>query len=845
MLHYLKNILVIIIILTGTWFPTVTNAQETVLFWKNGDSLPGKLLDSKSGKIRWASDYFSDELVLDVNVLDSIVFPNKEKPTPNAEIKKQSVSDSGTFRVGTVAGDIWTADIIDSDENTLLFSNKRYGQFRVKREAIYMLENQEHTNLIFDGSQLSAWQSTNRRSSVPNPVNEENVLNRLRRDDDSNEHAGWHAERGGHPYTNKAKTSIFKSLSWPKHFEIDLELASTTRPPGFVFSLGKNLYEALRLETWVNELVVVQGTLFEPVLTIKPNRRSFRLRLTYNQDTNTLKVFDLNGNLLLKLEEVQPTVETAGLYIYNRGGDLTVQRLRVYKRSADAKEQKVDFSKSRVHMMNGEIHPGKLFVEKNQAYVLDTDGTRRNIEIKQVDRVVQPGRKLTTVDGYRALTYIDGTAIQGQIVQLNPESIVLQTAFSDEPITCSLNGAAHLRLNAKTKTKAPAKDYDKMFFPSGSLRGHVIFNNADASTVGAGSPHPHDGHAQNAVTIQWQPIGSAKPVRFANTLSPRIERHNKHISRLQPFDVKMFPHLMHLKNGEVIPCQILTYDETSVNFRSPFIKSTRLDTKHIKGIEFSREKTHARKENRNPITITGGDKHRIILEDGRILNADLNRTKDGGLRITIKTDKGDHLDALEGAMVVVGREFAENDAVALKRGVELLFDPLETQPKKLDVKLERALTVPRFNRDNPPNHIIEANNGDLKRGKLISINEHTIRFDSKLRKLSMPIDLITRVVDISAEHGQGEQKEVTGQDRPTAEQSEVRFTLIHNPVLIFEPVEVKGDTLFGRSPIYGEVSIPLNGIQYLHLGEKARSFKSVFEQWIVRPAKELDFGANR
>ena len=831
MLQYLRNISIILIILTGTWFPTVTHAQETVLFWKNGDSLPGKLLESRdpeidptsAKKIRWASGYFADELVLDVNVLDSIVFSSSKKPTPNALTEKRTASASGTFRVGTVTGDIWTADIIDSDENTFLFSNKRYGKFRVKREAIYMLENQEHASLIFDGSQLTAWQST-----------KENVLNRLRQSDDGDQHAGWRSERGGHPYTNKAKTSIFKPLSWPKHFEIDLELASTTRPPGFVFALGKNLYEALRLETWVNELVVVQGTLFEPVLTIKPNRRSFRLRLTYSQDTNTLKVFDLNDNLLLKLEEVQPTVEAAGLYIYNRGEDLTIQRLRIYKRPAAVKDQTVDFSKPRVHMMNGEVHLGTLFVARNQAYVLDTAGARQNIELEQIDRVVQPGRTLTTVGGYRALTYIDGTVIQGKIVQLNPESIVLQTAFSDEPITCSLNGAAHLRLEAKVKTKIPVKDYDKMFYPSGSLRGHVIFDSEDASQ------------------IRWQPVGASESVRFANTLSPRIERHNKRVSRLQPFDIKRFPHLLHLKNGEVIPCQIVAYDETSINFRSPFVKATRLDTKYMKGIEFTRGKTHARKENRNPITITGGDKHRIILEDGRIVDAILNRTKDGSLKITVKTDKEGRLRGLEGNVVIVGGEFAENDAVALKRGVELLFDPLETQAKKLDVKLERALTVPRFDRDNPPSHIIEANNGDLRRGKLISINEHTIRFDSKLRKLSLPIDLITRVVDISAEalensdpREQEEQKDATDHHKPAAERPEVRFTLIHNPVMIFEPVAVKGDTLFGRSPIYGEISVPLNSIQYLHLGDKARSFKSVFEQWVVRPAKELDFGANR
>ena len=53
--------------------------------------------------------------------------------------------------------------------------------------------------------------------------------------------------------------------------------------------------------------------------------------------------------------------------------------------------------------------------------------------------------------------------------------------------------------------------------------------------------------------------------------------------------------------------------------------------------------------------------------------------------------------------------------------------PLETQTQKIDMKLERALTVPRFNRDNPPNHILVANNGDLKRGKLLGINGQTIR----------------------------------------------------------------------------------------------------------------------
>lgn len=812
-----KYISIIAITLVGLWFSTAAQAQETLLRWKNGDSLTGKLLDSKSGKIRWKSGYFVDDLVIDINVLDSIVFSKQSEPVME------------TFRVGTVSGDSWTADIIGSDENTLLFSSKRYGKFRVNRSAIYSLESREHSNLLFDGAQLRAWMLPEEDQTKGNrPLSNER------------QQTDWRPDHSGHPQTTKKKTNIFHAIEWPERFEIDLEIASVSRPPGFVFALGKNLYEALRLETWVNELVVVQGTLFEPVMKIEPDRRNFRLRLAYDQRTGILKVFDLNGNLLMKLNDVAPTVKASGLYIYNRGEDLTVRRLRVYRQPAGAKIQQVDFTKPRVHMMSGEVFYGKLIVEKDKSYVLSPDGVQQNIDLQQVDRIVQPGMTLTTIDEHMALRYADGSVLRGQVVQLNPDSVLLKTTFADKPINCSLTGAALLRFESTGNNRKLVKDYDKMYFPSGSLRGRAIFDSKDAPD------------------IRWHPVGASEPVRIANDLSPRVERNSKRISRLQPFDVKMFPHLLHLKNGEVIPCQVMSYNDAAISFRSPFISETRIDAAHIKGIEFTRDKTHARKENRNPITITGGDKHRIILEDGRILEAKLSRPDANKVQIIINTEKMNVKEIPKKAVAIEGN--FPNDADALKRWVELRFDPLEIQTEKLDEKLERALTVPRFNRENPPNHILVANNGDLKRGKLLGINAETIQFDSKLKKITVPIDRVARVVDISAEDLEESAKETIDkedsdnrQQPPTKAESQdsktmqsvVRFALIHNPILIFEPTEVKGDKLFGRSPIYGEVSVPINSIQYIHFGEKAKSFKSIFEEWVARPAKEPDFGEDR
>lgn len=799
-----------LVILALLWLSATTKAEETVLRWKNGDSLTGKLLESKSGKIRWKSPYFTEALDIETNVLDSLDF------------SKQDVPVTGAFRVGTVSGAILTADIIGSDEDSILFLSDRYGTFKMNRELIYSLENREHANLVFDGSQLAAWKLTEQDDNK-----KQNQI--------SNKPTGWYAERGGQPRTDQSKTNIFYPLEWTTRFEIDLELESTTSPPGFVFSLGKNLYEALRVETWARELVVVQGTLFEKILTIKPQHRNFRLRLAYDQETRVLKVFDVNGNLLLKLDDVNPTTEVPGIYIYNRGHDLTVKRLRVYNQTNESKLQQVDFSKPRVHMINGEVFHGKLFVENGKTYVRNMDGTRSDINLLQVDRVVQPGRKLKSEDQNMELAYIDGSVISGQVVQMSQDNVLIQTSFAEQPITCSLNGASLLRFGANTNIKTPIASYDKMFFPSGSLRGQVIF-------------HPNE-----KSSIKWQPVGTSKPVNIANNLSPRIERHNKRLSRLHSFDIKIFPHLLHLKNGEVIPCRILLYDGTNINFRSPFITETNISTKQIKGIEFSIGKTHTRKENRNPITITGGNKHRIILEDGRILEGQMRRTKEGNLEIIVQTDVKD-LNMI--TKVMVAGDIANNDAAALKQAVELMFDPLETQPETLDVNLERALTVPRMSRDNPPNHILVAKNGDLKRGKLISFNEKTIQFESRLKTLTVPVERVARIVDISANATDKPIKEtdVTAKPKvpqqpdilqPTTPLSQVRFALIHNPILIFEPHEVKGNKLFGHSDIYGDVSIPVNSIQYIHFGEKAKSFKSVFKNWVARPAKEPDFGADR
>ena len=663
-------------------------------------------------------------------------------------------------------------NLIGADNNTFLLSSKRHGEVRVNRDAIYAFNRRKSPNLVFDGSQLMAWESSKTdESKVPFLL-------------DIDARSTWVANAAGHLQTDHAKASIFCTFDLPKRFEIDLELTSIGKPPGFVLAIGESIRNALRLETWADEVVIIQDTRFKRVLTFARDRRSIRLRLMFDGVNGTLNVFDVTGRLLVNMQDVQPVTAKSGIFIRNRGKNLTVQRLNVYRQpipfcedpqrvGTEGVRQPIDPSKPRVHMTDGQIIYGHLFVSEGTPYVMDAQGTQRNIDLAEVDHIIQPNTELTAMGGPAELTYADGSVLRGRVEQLEADRVILRTVFAAEPVTCMLAGASQLQLGPTAEISHPNKNGDDLFYTSGSLRGSVSFDGNDASP------------------ILWQSVGAKALVRLAHTGEYGIERSSKHVSQGSPFDKEQFPNMLHLKTGEVFPCQVSSYDEKIFSFQSPFITERKIDSPFVKGIEF--EPLKRPDPNEEPLSE---------------LNQWLNEIR------------------------------------GTEQKPSLGIDP---------VKLERALTVPRFNRDNPPSHLLVANTGDFKRGKLLTINGQTIQFDSKLRKLTIPINRVARVVDVSKSRSDRDPRYAGPEEQPNKPGSMVnnasnlvRITLADRSILIFEPLRSQDGMLFGHSPIYGAVAVPVNSIHYLHFGNyEVGSFKSVFDEWVVRPSKEPEFGSNR
>ena len=342
------------------------------LLWQNGDSLAGTLLESEPGQVRWASPPFADPLVIDATALDAIAFP--DSPTTPAE----------AYRVRMVSGDVLVADLVGADADALVFASERHGRVRVDRDMVYSLVLQRHPNLLFDGSQLADWSRAWGYVSGSPGVNWGLSA------------SNWTADIEGHPYTDHAKAEMAHALDWPERFELAIELASSERP-GFILALGRGVNQALRIETWADDLVIAQGKQFRRVLTVQEGQRDVRLRMAFDARAGVVTVHDMSGALLAELSNVTPLEEDAGLIIRSRGRDLRVKLLRAYRQTAALQRHSVDRSRPRVHMVDGKVVYGRLLGDADGAYVLDGDGARSDVNLADIDRIVRPDIELGAV----------------------------------------------------------------------------------------------------------------------------------------------------------------------------------------------------------------------------------------------------------------------------------------------------------------------------------------------------------------------------------------------------------------------------------------------------------------
>jgi len=377
--------------------------SESVLEFANGDAVAGALEPGEGDLIRWRSKWFEAPLEIDPVFLKRLTLERVPALTAPA-----------SFRALLRNGDVVHGDLARIGPGFIELESPRHGIARLQTASMRSLNRLDNPALRYSG-----------------PVSVEGWL----QSGPGREESYWDGVPGGGISTRRWGAGLFHRFELPDRVAIEVKVTSSRRPE-FSVALQAFRGDVLRLETWDNELVLVEGTSdFQRLATLAPGERSVHLHLFWDQPAKSLTIFDASGRVLgtRQVTTGPDFAVNSGFALRNKGLDLELARLRVAEWRGDRPElqliegeriQRIDGSALREKAIGYDIAGRALMLEGGKVVPL------ADLETMVFDERAMELDARHTVQ----LTYADGTRISGNLVRTGGDSVVVKTGYSEAPL---------------------------------------------------------------------------------------------------------------------------------------------------------------------------------------------------------------------------------------------------------------------------------------------------------------------------------------------------------------------------------------------------------------------------
>ena len=169
---------------------------------------------------------------------------------------------------------------------------------------------------------------------------------------------------------------------------------------------------------------------------------------------------------------------------------------------------------------------------------------------------------------------------------------------------------------------------------------------------------------------------------------------------------------------------------------------------------------------------------------------------------------------------------------------------LDARPVKIErTKVDRLLTLPRMQRDNPPEHLIRSLEGDYLRGRLLSMNDKALQVEMRLEPKTIDRAQVTRIIWLHPD--EAAKATVASGDPPAVSEKLLAGTRVQavpqgGNRLTFFAQQLSGKTLSGQSEVLGACRVELDKIDHLLVGDAIDEAAATlaFHRWKLRPAPE-------
>ncbi|MCA9188058.1 MAG: hypothetical protein KDA99_20665, partial [Planctomycetales bacterium] len=532
------------------------NAYQQTLLWKNQDQLVGRLLSADEKLIVWESPQFATPLRIEIPHLTHISFPLEEAASRRTD----------PFVIATHGQQIVYGELLALDKDQIKIRSGKHGELALKKSEVRSFRRLSNTHALYTG---------------PNSLEDWSTLS------PSRQMGQWSTTPEHHVTTKVIGAEMFRDMQLPEISQIDIELRWDRSKPGFVIAFAppgvtRLAQKTIKLETWDNELVLqilTDSGNFEQLLTITSEMKSLYLRLLWNKQKGEFSVYDQRGRLLGKLvAEDAGGRDLTGLYIQNKGADLTVSHVRVSSWNGQV-PHKVEDEISSIQKSDGTTISGKILASESTDRGITVELADGKSEVLMLDEIdsVDFGEAPEPPADPRSLQidYFDGTLVLGQLVAISDDVAMLQTRFSSDPVRCPLHGARMLKF---PEGEAPrVETVGRMELPNVTLHGTL-------APVG------------EEESLGWKPVGAIDASRLSLDKPARIEwglAREDGTAKIDDGDEdeaaaerrEKFTDVLHLRNGDVIPCHLYGINEEEMAVETPFCDVTQIPTSAVKAIE--------------------------------------------------------------------------------------------------------------------------------------------------------------------------------------------------------------------------------------------------------------------
>ncbi len=567
------------------------------LRWRNGETVPGELIEASPEQMQWKTPLFDDPLVLRWTALERI-----EQSLPAA-------ANPDLFSIVLRNGCHLFGQLVSITDSAVAIHSTRHGDASLKRSEVLAIRRVKGPNLQATGPTGDAgWKLWS-----------------------SGDNGGQERKAGvvpllatgpggvlGLPYWNtlaqykatlpssvdvEFRVSTGRSTSLRVRAE-DLKAAAgkTATPPDFRFVLNGDTKSRLSVETWGDQLVLVAADDFKLIRTLAETEREVALRLCWNRQSRQCSVFAPDGTLLTEWavpEAAADPGEKGGLLLHNKGRDLALEFLRVRTWNGQP-PARVDPRQPRVDLAGGGIVSGGMATLADEVLTIGAHGSEpeQSLALKEVDALVFSADAPKPAAHEVTLDFADGTLLAGKLAGWQGGRATLAASFGEAPLETRVEGLRRMDLDWPLPKGAPPEkglvELDEITIQNTTLHG---------SLSGGGDAWP-----------RWLPVGGVSPATPTRKTPNRITR-----AFLPDPKATGAPTLFYTSSGDVLPGRLRSLDHNSVELESPLMEGTKLDAAGLDGIQFEAvPQRNLESFNAEGWRILKGDAHSVKVADGKL-----------------------------------------------------------------------------------------------------------------------------------------------------------------------------------------------------------------------------------